>query len=130
MEQKDSIVHVEPVKALILIAHGSRLAASNAEIRALTQELHARVGDRFAYASCAFLELAEPSIASAIDAAVQAGSEDITLLPYFLARGAHVSEHIPGLVAAKQLEYPSIELHLMPYVGASPGMVELLAAAL
>jgi sirohydrochlorin ferrochelatase len=117
------------MNALIVIAHGSRLASSNAEIQAVTDRLRAHVSNKFRRVNCAFLEFAEPSIPAAIDAAIQAGSNHITLLPYFLACGAHVSEHIPALIAAKQSEYPTTLIQLKPYIGASPGMVDLLAAA-
>jgi sirohydrochlorin ferrochelatase len=117
------------MKTLILIAHGSRRATSNAEVEALGEKLRRRVADRFDRVSCAFLEFAKPSIADGIDDAVQAGSDRIVLLPYFLACGTHVAEHIPTLVTAKQAEYPTVTIDLKAYIGTAPGMVELLASA-
>jgi sirohydrochlorin ferrochelatase len=115
--------------SLIMVAHGSRRATSNTEVQALTDQLRARLSDRFEYIQCGFLEFAEPSISAALDAAVRAGGTEIAVLPYFLARGAHISEDIPRVILAKQLQYPAVTIELKPHIGASPGMLELLARA-
>lgn len=86
--------------------------------------------DRFEYIACAFLEFEEPSIDTAIDAAVQAGSNEITMLPYFLACGTHVTKDIPALVMAKRAQHPAVIINLKPYVGASPAMLELLTSCI
>jgi sirohydrochlorin ferrochelatase len=118
------------MKSLLLIAHGSRREASNSEIRALTNQLRSRVKDRFQYVACAFLEFEEPSIDTAIDAAVQAGGSEITILPYFLACGTHVTKDLPALVTAKGAQHSAATIDLKPYVGASPAMLELLASCI
>jgi sirohydrochlorin ferrochelatase len=117
------------VKSLIIVAHGSRRPASNSDVHTLTNKLRHKLGRRFNYVQCAFLEFAQPSIPAAIDAAVHACSTDIVILPYFLSCGTHTAEHIPMLVAAKQAEYAAVTIDLKPYIGAAPGMIELLASA-
>ena len=116
------------METLILIAHGSRLTQSNDEVRALTTKLRDRSAGRYGKVDCAFLELAEPSIPQAIDAAVSAGSSRVVLLPYFLASGTHVSMHIPEIIAQKQSQYPRVTLELKPYVGSAETMIDLLMA--
>ncbi len=111
---------------LLLIAHGSRRAASNDEVRSLTQLLRRQAGTQFAEVECAFLELAEPSIPDAIDAAITRGCDTLTLLPYFLAAGTHVVNDIPAILADKRAQYPHISLHLGPHLGGAQGMVPLL----
>ena len=54
------------------------------------------------------MELAEPSIAQAIDKCVSAGAQSIVIAPYFLSRGRHVQEDIPALVDAAQHQHPGI----------------------
>jgi sirohydrochlorin ferrochelatase len=117
------------MQALLVVAHGSRVAASNDEIRQLASALAARLTGRYAHVAAAFLELAEPSIAAAIDAAVAAGCQQITVLPYFLAAGSHVTRDIPALVRERQLAYPAVEIRLVAYIGKQPGMLDLLAGA-
>ncbi len=121
------------MRALILIAHGSKVIASNDEIRELTDNLRekARASSHEAMPSsfydiilCGFLELAEPSIPGAIDKAVTAGSKHITIFPYFLSSGRHVAKDIPELVKERQLLYSDIPIEIAPYVGKMPKMIE------
>lgn len=113
------------MKSLLLIAHGSRRAASNDEVRALATKLQVMTKD-FALVSCAFLELAEPSIPKGIEACVQQGATEIVILPYFLSAGRHVVEDIPALVAPKQQEYPELKIELRPHLGAAEALPALL----
>ena len=116
------------MRMLILVAHGSRREASNQEIRALTEALARRAGERFDRVSCAFLELAEPSIPDAIEQALASGASEVVVLPYFLSAGRHMAEHIPALVEEKRREHPEAEIKLAPYLGAVPGIIDLLLA--
>lgn len=115
--------------SLLLIAHGSRRRESNEEIRTLASELAQRVGQRYVHVDCAFLELAEPSIPQAIDNAVRDGGGTVIILPYFLAAGTHVAHDIPAIIAAKQRQYPDVQIVLKPYIGSMPAIVELLLEA-
>ena len=79
----------------------------------------ALIVDREEQLSCAFLELAEPSIPDGIEACIQAGAEEVIVLPYFLSAGRHVQEDIPREVAGKQQEHPRIPIRLAPYLGSA-----------
>ena len=108
--------------SLIIIAHGSRRPQSNDEVRQLAEELEHHTGGRFSSVSCAFLELASPSIPEAIDAAVAAGAQELHLVPYFLSAGRHVAHDIPDAVDKKRRQYPNTVMHLHPHLGSSPAM--------
>ena len=116
------------MRTLILVAHGSRREASNEEVRELTVALSDRAGERFGRVSCAFLELAEPSIPDAIEQALADGAGEVVVLPYFLSAGRHVAEDIPGLVEQKRREYPDAQIRLAPYLGSGAGVIDLLLA--
>lgn len=115
------------MRALIIAAHGSRRSASNDEIRQLVAALRPTVADRYQRIEAAFLELADPSIGAAIDAAVAAGAEDIAVLPYFLAAGRHVSHDIPRIIEDRRLAHPASSVRLLDYLGRRPELLELLA---
>ena len=112
--------------ALLLVAHGSRRAASNNEVRELTDKLRDVASDRFEQIECAFLELAEPLIPDGISCCINQGAEEVIILPYFLSAGRHVSEDIPGIVAETQSHYPNIPLRIAPYLGESTDIVQTL----
>lgn len=115
------------MRSLILIAHGSRREASNEEVRALAAKL-ARLSRSFDSVTCAFLELAEPSIPDGIEACVQQGAKEIVILPYFLSAGRHVAEDIPALVQPKQAQYPELLIELKAYLGAAEALPSLLVS--
>lgn len=117
------------MKALLLIAHGSRRESSNQEIRDLAARLAARAGDRFGHVDCAFLEIAEPLIPDGIQRCIDAGADEVVVLPYFLSAGRHVVEDIPNDVAVKQAEQPGIDIRILTHLGASEGVIDLLLAS-
>ena len=114
------------MKALLVVAHGSRRMESNDEVRALTGRLGVEADGLYAQVQCAFLELAEPSIPDGLRAAIAAGATQVTVVPYFLSAGRHVVMDIPAEIEVVRKEYPDIEIVLAPYVGAAPGLTDLL----
>jgi sirohydrochlorin ferrochelatase len=115
------------MKSLLLVAHGSRRAASNEEVRALARQLR-EAEHSFACVECAFLELAEPSIPSGLRRAIAAGADEVVVLPYFLSAGRHVVADIPAEIDLVREEYPSVQIRLAPYLGAAEGILALLIA--
>ena len=82
--------------ALLLVAHGSRRAASNTEVAQLAEQLQFNLQGDFAMVEAAFLELAGPSIPEGIQLCAESGVKNIVVLPYFLNTGRHVAEDIPA----------------------------------
>ncbi len=122
------IIHWEEnstMTSLIIVAHGSRREASNEEVRELTRKIREEAYD-FDYVESAFLELADPSIPEGIRAAIVKGHKRVVVLPYFLSAGRHVTDDIPAKIQVVQDEFPEVEIHLAPYVGAAAGIVDLL----
>lgn len=114
------------MKALLLVAHGSRREASNEEVRELTRRVASLAGGRFADVACAFLELAAPSIPEGIQHAIDRGATEVIVLPYFLSAGRHVAEDIPAQVRMKQEEHPEVAIRIAAYLGGSEGIPDLL----
>jgi len=113
------------MNALLIIAHGSRRASSNDEVRALTGNIRAG-SRRFDLVAHAFLEMAAPGIDAAVDALVAAGATDITALPYFLAAGNHLREDLPAAVARLEARHPTVRFTLAAHLGAAANMPRLI----
>ena len=111
-------------EVVLLIAHGSRNPAAAADHARLCGEVAARSGNDV---RPAYLEISEPSIPAAIDAAVAAGATTVRLLPYFLHVGNHVALDLPEIVAAGRLRHPGSTVVLEPHVGAHPGLIDMVA---
>jgi sirohydrochlorin ferrochelatase len=113
------------MQALLVVAHGSRRAASNQEIFDLIDILSTKT-THYISISAAFLELATPSISEGVDFCVKNGATEVVVLPYFLSAGRHVSEDIENALAPKRLEYPQLTITIKPHIGAANGMAEML----
>ena len=114
------------MKTLLLVAHGSRRDASNDEVRCVASRLREQADKHFAYVSCAFLELAEPSIPDGIQECIDQGASSVEVLPYFLSAGRHVSKDIPQEVASMQQKYPEIPIQIRSYLGSSEQIPSIL----
>jgi sirohydrochlorin ferrochelatase len=114
------------MKALLVVAHGSRRAESNDEVRAIAGRLGAQTDGNYGWVQCAFLELAEPSIPDGLRGAIRSGAKQVTVVPYFLSAGRHVVEDIPAEIDVVRQEYPDIEIVLASYVGAAAGLTDLI----
>ncbi len=106
------------MKSLLVVAHGSRRAESNDEVRDLVNKLAGMEQDFFQI-KAAFLELADPLIPDGIRQLIENGAKEVVVMPYFLSAGRHVTKDIPTDVAIVQNEYPDIKITIAPYLGAS-----------
>jgi sirohydrochlorin ferrochelatase len=118
------------MKALLLVAHGSRLVSSNDAIKQLTVKLRDKLSSSgFMGVEHAFLELTEPSIPDGIATLIDQGANDVIVLPYFLAPGTHVVDDVPELIEAARIQYPEATFTVMTHLGAVDGMVELILSS-
>lgn len=113
--------------ALLIVAHGSRKEASNTEVKALVEKIEKLVEQRYEIVKPAFLEFTEPSIEGEIVKCIQAGAQKITLFPYFLAPGHHVTHDIPDLIQTMQKRYPKVNFSLKPYLGSTSEMASVIS---
>jgi len=114
------------MKALLLIAHGSRREASNIEVIGIADKLAELSKNDFDLVKACFLELAEPGIARAVEACAKQGARDITVLPYFLSAGRHVAEDVPQELANAVEQHPGVSISICPHIGAIDAMPKLL----
>ena len=114
------------MKALVLVAHGSRRLASNEEVVALSHVITEEMKNDFPIVEAGFLELAEPSIPDAIGICVQQGATDIIIVPYFLSAGRHVTEDIPAEIDKTRKLHETVKMTMLPHIGGSPQMKDLI----
>ncbi len=112
--------------ALIIVAHGSRKASSNEEVKALGEKVKSLQDRCYSLVMTAFLEFATPSLEESILSCADKGVNEIVILPYFLASGNHVTRDIPEVVQKIQESYPQVKITLKEHIGSSSAMVGLL----
>ena len=117
------------MKALVIIAHGSRRQASNEGVSNLTQLIANEMQDEYPIVLAGFLELADPLIPAAIDACIEQGAKEIAIIPYFLSAGRHVHEDIPNEVQKSREQHPQISMQILQHIGGAPQMKDLIRAS-
>lgn len=114
-----------PVTGVILFAHGSRdplwrgpIEAVAAQVRALSPATPV---------ACAYLELCDPDLPSAVQTLLAQGATHINVLPVFFGMGKHARQDLPLLLADLRHNHPAITFHALPAAGESPAITRLLA---
>ncbi len=114
------------MKALVLVAHGSRRQASNDEVIALSKVISEAMKNEYPIVEAGFLELAEPLIPDAIDHCVKQGATDVCVIPYFLSAGRHVQEDVPAEVDKARTMHKDVPMTILPHIGGAAMMVDLI----
>jgi sirohydrochlorin ferrochelatase len=111
--------------ALLLMAHGSRQREANDDLHQLAEQM--RRQGRYTPVEPAFLELAEPTIATAAQRCVHAGAARVIMLPYFLSAGVHVRRDLEAVRTQLARHYPDVEFCLAEPLGPHPLLRDLVA---
>ena len=114
-----------PTRAIVLFAHGSRDPLWRRPVEAVASRV--RELDANVQVCCAYLELMEPDLPSAVRSLVAAGVDRIGVVPMFLGVGRHAREDLPALMATLARDYPEIEFQTRPSIGEDARVVDLLA---
>ena len=115
------------MKALIILAHGSRREESNEEIKNLTVHIRELIKKKFEIVDYAFLEVAKPSLINAIENIMSNNNiSEITIFPYFLNSGIHIKIDIPNIVRKSQKIYPKCNFKLSAPIGSYEKIPEII----
>ena len=115
----------DPSTAVLLIAHGSRHAPANDDLRRMAEHL-AGAATR-PIVEPAFLELAEPDIGAAGDRCVARGATRVLMIPYFLAAGVHLLRDLTAARDALMARHAGVEFRLGPPLGPDPLLEQLVS---
>jgi sirohydrochlorin ferrochelatase len=113
------------VKAVLVIAHGSRHGPANDDLHQLVARL-AEPAD-YPIVEPAFLELAEPDIQAGGDRCVGRGATRVLMVPYFLSAGVHLLRDLTAARDALNRRHPGVEFRLGPALGPDPLLDRLVA---
>lgn len=107
----------------MLLGHGSPLSDANRVLDDVATAIE-RVGG-YDRVHRAFLQFQEPDFATALDGLVSQGFSCITVMPYFLYSGAHVTVDLPALVQAAAAKYPEVAFTVAAPLGFHRSLVEI-----
>ena len=110
-------------RAIIIVDHGSTREAANRMLDDMATLLRQRTADPI---YPAHMELAEPTIGQAFDAATAEGADFVFVFPYFLSPGRHSREDIPRMCTQAAARHPGVNWHCSGPIGLDPLMAELI----
>ncbi len=113
------------MNATILFGHGSRDPIWRNAIDRVARRILELNPD--SQVRCAFLELTEPDLPSAVSELVSLSATVITVLPMFLGVGKHAREDLPLLIARLEERFQSVKFVVKPSVGEVPEVIDLVA---
>jgi sirohydrochlorin ferrochelatase len=116
------------MEAVIYIAHGSRRQGANERFIAFINKV--MMETKTGIQGYGFLEHAEPSIPEVIEACIQEGASNITVVPILLLPGVHVNEDIPAEIEKAKIDYPNISFSYRPPLGSDDILVNILSERL
>jgi precorrin-8X/cobalt-precorrin-8 methylmutase len=110
-------------KAVLLLGHGSKLAEANDTLRKIASTLEASGG--YGIVLPAFLQLENPDFQEAVDHMVKKGFNDITVMPYFLYPGAHVTKDIPAEMDNARARFPDLSMTITRNIGFHDKLIDI-----
>ena len=110
--------------SVMIIAHGSRVAAANAELVDIAQLLKSTT--LYERVQVAYLELAHPTIPEAAKLCVDSGARQVLMMPYFLSAGSHVTRDLKAFRQQFAEQYSNVEWILCQPLGVHPQMITII----
>lgn len=112
------------MKGVLILAHGSRVAATKDTINQVVDMVRKKIGPM--PIEIAYMEFCEENIEHGIKALADQGVTEIKAVPYFLFEGIHIREDIPNEIAEILKKYPGIEVEMGQTLGADERLADIL----
>ena len=113
------------VRAIVLLAHGSRDPQWSEPFEHLREAVMQRCGD--AAVALAYLDHSPPDFASVAGDLIARGATQIDIVPLFLGAGTHVRNDVPKLVDLAASRHSSVRFQLRPFIGDAPTVLAAIA---
>lgn len=115
--------NAETKKGVLLLGHGSKLKEANDTLRQVAKSVEARLNG--APVEAGFLQIESPGFQQAFDALVERGANDVTVMPYFLYSGLHVTKDLPEEMENAGQRHPSVKTVLAKSLGFHDKLIEI-----
>ncbi len=73
----------------------------------------------------AFLEMARPSLAEAIESLAARGASQIVIVPYFLVMGVHLQEDLPQLALDLARRHERLNIRVAQPLDGHPALLQI-----
>jgi len=113
----------ENKKAIMLLGHGSKAPEANETLRRAAKAVEEKGG--YATVLPAFLQMEKPDFQEAVDILVGKGFTDITVMPYFLYMGLHVTQDMPAEMDSAVARHAGLKLALTKNLGFHDKLIDI-----
>lgn len=113
------------MKSLIIIAHGSKKESSNDEVKKIVENVR-KYKTSYTNIEVSFLEFESPSLEDSVKKCIELKSHQISIYPYFLNSGKHVTFDIPNTVEKLKTKYQKTSFLILPHFGKSESVTEII----
>lgn len=111
-------------KALLIVAHGSKVAETDLIMKDYASALKKRQPElKFAYC---YLQLMAPDIHTSIKELYEDGVRELKVFPFFIFNGNHIKEDIPQVLEEIQESYPDLKMTFLDNIGFDDKIVDLM----
>ena len=114
-----------PTSGILLFAHGARDPRWADPFHRLRDKIALLCPEQ--EVMLAFLEQMSPSLPAAVADLAHRGIQQLTLVPLFMAQGAHLRQDLPPMLAALQQQHPHITINVTSALGDAPEMLDAIA---
>ncbi len=111
--------------AVVLLGHGSRRAEANRGLEQVARAVGSLLDGEVV--EIAYLQLARPGLAEAVERCVAAGARRVAVVPFFLFTGAHVLDDIPAEVERLRALHPGVVISVGRVLGDHPKLAQAAA---
>lgn len=109
---------------IVVVDHGSRRAESNQALEQFVERFALRSG--FDIVEPAHMELAEPSIQTAVKRCADRGATKVVICPFFLLPGKHWTGDLPRLAQEAAAGIPGVQVLVSAPIGGHDLLIDLL----
>ena len=110
-------------KAIMLLGHGSKAPEANETLRKAARAVEERGG--YGMVLPAFLQMEKPDFQEGVDALVAKGFNDITVMPYFLYMGLHVTQDLPAEMEEARRKHAGLKIALTKNLGFHDKLIDI-----
>ena len=113
---------------VVLLAHGSRRGDHTINgLHDMVRRLQAALGDGSADVQMACLEFIKPDLAEAVTALADRGRSRITVMPFLLGQGTHLTDDLDGEIDKALRGSPGMDIRPSAPFGGDPALVDIVA---
>ncbi|MDO8427528.1 MAG: precorrin-8X methylmutase [Deltaproteobacteria bacterium] len=110
-------------KAVLLLGHGSKAPDANDTLRKVAVAVKKAGG--YGEVLPAFLQMEEPDFQEGVGRLVSRGFKEITVMPYFLYPGLHVTQDIPAEIEKALLDHAGLKISFAKWLGFHDKLIDI-----